>query len=77
VSWGGVVVIGATENEARAKRERLDPGPGVISGGPEQVAEAFRRYGDAGAEWVVAGPVDSSEPDNAYILGELVAPLLR
>ena len=46
-------------------------------GGPERVADAFRRYVDAGAEWVLAGPVDSSDPDNARILGEAVLPLLR
>lgn len=77
VSWGGVVMLGATERDAGAKAERLSPSPGVISGGPEQVADALRRYGDAGAEWVIVGPVDSSDPDNARILGELVAPLLR
>lgn len=77
ISWGGLVVLGATEHEARQKQARLDAGPGVISGGPEHIADACRAYGAAGAEWVIAGPIDSSDPDSAAILGELVAPLLR
>jgi alkanesulfonate monooxygenase SsuD/methylene tetrahydromethanopterin reductase-like flavin-dependent oxidoreductase (luciferase family) len=76
VSWGGLVVMGATEREAHAKRERLGPGPDVIVGGPEAVADALRAFADAGADWLIAGPVDSSDPDNAAILGELVLPLL-
>jgi alkanesulfonate monooxygenase SsuD/methylene tetrahydromethanopterin reductase-like flavin-dependent oxidoreductase (luciferase family) len=70
-------VLGATEAEAEAKRARLDPGPSVLVGGPERVAEAIRSYGDAGAEWVIVGPVDSSDPENAVVLGERVKPLLR
>jgi hypothetical protein len=49
----------------------------VITGGPERVADAFRAYGDGGAEWVISGTIDSADPDNAHILGELVAPLLH
>jgi len=37
----------------------------------------LRAYGAAGAEWVIAGPVDSSDPDNATALGEVVKPLLE
>jgi alkanesulfonate monooxygenase SsuD/methylene tetrahydromethanopterin reductase-like flavin-dependent oxidoreductase (luciferase family) len=77
VSWGGQIVLGATEAEADAKRARLEPAPSVLAGGPERVAEAIRAYGDAGAEWAIVGPVDSSDPDNAAVLGERVKPLLR
>jgi alkanesulfonate monooxygenase SsuD/methylene tetrahydromethanopterin reductase-like flavin-dependent oxidoreductase (luciferase family) len=76
LSWGGLVVMGDTEAAAHAKRDRLDPPPGVIVGGPEQVAERLREYAAAGADWVIVGPVDSSDPENATIFGELVAPLL-
>ena len=31
----------------------------------------------AGARWLMLGPIDSSDPDNAAILGEAVLPLLR
>lgn len=76
-SWGGLVLVGLTEADAEAKRAQRNPSPGVIVGGPERVAEQLRSYLDAGAEWLIAGPLDSSDPDNASILGELVLPLLR
>jgi alkanesulfonate monooxygenase SsuD/methylene tetrahydromethanopterin reductase-like flavin-dependent oxidoreductase (luciferase family) len=77
ISWGGLVVLGADERDAAAKSRRLTPGPHVIVGGPERVADALRDYADAGADWVIIGPVDSSDPENADMLGELVSPLLR
>jgi alkanesulfonate monooxygenase SsuD/methylene tetrahydromethanopterin reductase-like flavin-dependent oxidoreductase (luciferase family) len=75
-SWGGLVLVGATEADAAAKAATRDPGPHVIVGGPERVAERLRLYVDAGARWLVLGPLDSSDPDNAAILGEGVVPLL-
>ena len=45
-------------------------------GGPDHVAEVLRAYGAAGAGWVIVAPVDSSDPDNAGVLGELLKPLL-
>jgi len=77
ISWGGLVVLGADERAAAAKAERLTPAPGVIVGGPERVADALREYAEAGADLIVVGPVDSSNPENASILGERVLPLLR
>lgn len=76
LSWGGLMVLADDDAAARAKAERLDVGPDTIVGGPERVADALRAYADAGAEWVIAGPVDSSDPENAVLLGERVAPLL-
>ena len=76
ISWAGLFVLGADEREARAKADRLDISPEAAVGGPERVAETLRRYGAAGADWVIVGPVDSSDPDNAALLGELVQPLL-
>jgi alkanesulfonate monooxygenase SsuD/methylene tetrahydromethanopterin reductase-like flavin-dependent oxidoreductase (luciferase family) len=76
VSWGGLIVLGESESAADKKRTQLTPGPGVLVGGPERVAEALQAYGDAGAEWVIVGPIDSSAPDNAALLGERVKPLL-
>jgi alkanesulfonate monooxygenase SsuD/methylene tetrahydromethanopterin reductase-like flavin-dependent oxidoreductase (luciferase family) len=49
----------------------------VIVGGPDLVASALRAYVDAGAEWLMVGPIDSSDPDNARILGEEILPRLR
>jgi alkanesulfonate monooxygenase SsuD/methylene tetrahydromethanopterin reductase-like flavin-dependent oxidoreductase (luciferase family) len=76
VSWAGQIVLGADDREAAAKAQRLGTDPGATVGGPERVAEVLRAYGAAGAEWVIVGPVDSSDPDNAIALGELVKPLL-
>jgi alkanesulfonate monooxygenase SsuD/methylene tetrahydromethanopterin reductase-like flavin-dependent oxidoreductase (luciferase family) len=75
-SWGGLVLLGATDAEAERKRAAREPGPEVIVGGPERVADQLRPYVDAGARWLVLGPLDSSDPDNAAILGEQVLPLL-
>jgi len=77
ISWGGLVVLGADERAAAAKVERLSPRPGTIVGGPARVADALRAYADAGADLLVVGPVDSSDPENASILGNEVLPLLR
>lgn len=76
VSWAGLFVLGADEREARAKVQHLDSDSDTLVGGPEQVAEALRGYAAAGAEWAIVGPVDSSDPDNAALLGERVKPLL-
>jgi alkanesulfonate monooxygenase SsuD/methylene tetrahydromethanopterin reductase-like flavin-dependent oxidoreductase (luciferase family) len=76
VSWAGLFVVDRTDRAAHAKAQRLAPSPEATVGGPEQVAEVVRAYGAAGAEWVIVGPVDSSDPDNASVLGELVKPLL-
>ena len=40
------------------------------------MAASLRDFAAAGAEWVIVGPIDSSEPANAVILGEQVTPLL-
>jgi alkanesulfonate monooxygenase SsuD/methylene tetrahydromethanopterin reductase-like flavin-dependent oxidoreductase (luciferase family) len=75
-SWGGLILLAENEQAVGAKRARLDPGPNVLVGGPERVADGLRAYLDAGARWLTVGPVDSSDPDNATMLGEAVLPLL-
>jgi alkanesulfonate monooxygenase SsuD/methylene tetrahydromethanopterin reductase-like flavin-dependent oxidoreductase (luciferase family) len=77
VSWAGQIVLGATERHADAKSRRLGSTAEATVGGPERVAEVLRAYGAAGADWVIVGPVDSSDPDNAAVLGERVKPLLE
>jgi alkanesulfonate monooxygenase SsuD/methylene tetrahydromethanopterin reductase-like flavin-dependent oxidoreductase (luciferase family) len=76
ISWGGLVVIGEDDAAARRKAERLDPPAHAIVGGPERVAERLREYIAVGAEWIIAGPVDSGDVENPAILAERVAPLL-
>jgi alkanesulfonate monooxygenase SsuD/methylene tetrahydromethanopterin reductase-like flavin-dependent oxidoreductase (luciferase family) len=76
LTWGGLVVLGADDRDAQAKARHLDPSVGTLVGGPERVADALRLLATAGASWVIVGPVDACDPENASILGEGVAPLL-
>jgi alkanesulfonate monooxygenase SsuD/methylene tetrahydromethanopterin reductase-like flavin-dependent oxidoreductase (luciferase family) len=77
LSWGGLVVLGDDDEQARAKATRLGAGDHVLVGGPDLVADGLRAYVDAGADWLMVGPVDSSDPDNARILGQEILPRLR
>jgi len=77
VSWGGLVVVADDDAAAEAKAARLGAGDSVIVGGPARVAQVLREYVGAGAEWLMLGPIDSSDPDNARILGEEILPRLR
>ena len=76
-SWGGLVVLADDDVSAAAKADRLGAGDGVIVGGPDLVASALRAYADAGADWLMVGPIDAADPDNARILGEEILPRLR
>jgi alkanesulfonate monooxygenase SsuD/methylene tetrahydromethanopterin reductase-like flavin-dependent oxidoreductase (luciferase family) len=75
-SWGGLVVVAEDDVLAAEKAARLGADATTIVGGPETVARGLQRYADAGAAWVVVAPVDSSDPANARVLGERVAPML-
>jgi alkanesulfonate monooxygenase SsuD/methylene tetrahydromethanopterin reductase-like flavin-dependent oxidoreductase (luciferase family) len=77
ISWGGLVVLAGDDASARAKAKRLGASAGVIVGGPETVAGALRAFVDAGADWLMVGPVDSSDPENARLLGNEVVPRLN
>ena len=72
----GLVVLGGTDEQADEKAERLGAGAGVLVGGPQRVAEGIRAFAELGAAWVILGPIDSSDPENATRLGELVIPAL-
>jgi alkanesulfonate monooxygenase SsuD/methylene tetrahydromethanopterin reductase-like flavin-dependent oxidoreductase (luciferase family) len=76
VSWGGLVVLADDDDVAAAKAARLGAGEHVLVGGPDLIAGALRAYVDAGAEWLMIGPLDSSDPDNARLLGEEILPRL-
>lgn len=70
-TWGGLAVLAPTAAEAEAKRERLNGNrPGIVSGDPAEVAAQIAVYAEAGAGWVILGPIDSSNPENATLLGE-------
>jgi alkanesulfonate monooxygenase SsuD/methylene tetrahydromethanopterin reductase-like flavin-dependent oxidoreductase (luciferase family) len=71
VTWGGLAVLGATPEEARTKSDRLGGDrPGIVRGTPPDVADQIAAYAAAGAAWVILGPVDSSDPSNAAVLGD-------
>lgn len=77
VSWGGLVVLAASDDAARDAAHRLGAPPGTLVGGPATLVGGLREYEAAGADWVIVAPVDSSNPANAARLGAEVAPLLR
>ena len=77
ISWGGLVVLDDDDDAATAKAERLGAGRGTVVGGPRTVAQTLARYRDAGADWVILGPVDSEDPENAERIGQELCTRLR
>lgn len=71
LTWGGLVALGRTDDEAREKAERLGAGPHAIVGSPATVAGQLREFGTAGATWVVLGPLDASNPDNVELVADV------
>jgi len=77
-TWGGLAVLGATAAEAEAKWQRLGGGrPGIVHGTPAEAAGQIAAYAEGGAAWVILGPVDSSDPANAGLVGEAARALRR
>ena len=70
-SWGGLVVLDDRDDRATEKAHRLNASAGTIVGGPRTAAAACAAYADAGAHWIIAGPVDSRSPANAALLVEV------
>ncbi len=77
MSWGGLVVLDRDDDAARAKAERLQAGRDTIVGGYRSVAASLARYRDAGADWVILGPVDPTDAENASVIGSELRPRLR
>ncbi len=73
LTWGGLTVLGASDDAARTKAHRLTAGPGTLVGAPATVAAHLARYVEAGAQWIVLGPVDSSDPRNAELAADVRA----
>jgi alkanesulfonate monooxygenase SsuD/methylene tetrahydromethanopterin reductase-like flavin-dependent oxidoreductase (luciferase family) len=71
ITWGGLVLMGETDEAARAKAASRSLGADVLIGGSARIAEQCAEYVGRGAEWVIAGPIDSSDPANAALLGEV------
>ena len=69
-------MLASSDAVAREKAARLSAPPSALVGAPSTVADALRAYLDAGADWLVLGPVDSSDPANAALTGEVRAHLV-
>jgi alkanesulfonate monooxygenase SsuD/methylene tetrahydromethanopterin reductase-like flavin-dependent oxidoreductase (luciferase family) len=76
-TWGGLTVMGDDDDEAAATAARLGvTAPTTIVGGPATVAARVRAFVEGGADWVILGPVDSSNPENARRLAAVKAQLV-
>ena len=51
--------------------ERRSVAVDVLVGGPARLAEQLDAFVEQGAEWVILGPIDSTDPTNADALGEV------
>lgn len=71
LSWGGLCVLGPDDAAAADRADRLAASPRTVVGGPDTVAARLRAYVEAGASWVILGPVDSSDPANAERLARV------
>jgi len=76
-SWGGLIVLDVDDVAAAEKARRLSAPDFALVGGPATLAARLADYADAGTDWVIAAPVDASDPENARRLGREVLPLLR
>jgi alkanesulfonate monooxygenase SsuD/methylene tetrahydromethanopterin reductase-like flavin-dependent oxidoreductase (luciferase family) len=70
ITWGGLVATGEDDATARAKMAGR-PGGETLVGGPALLARLLGEFAQRGAEWLILGPVDASNPDNAEYLGEV------
>jgi alkanesulfonate monooxygenase SsuD/methylene tetrahydromethanopterin reductase-like flavin-dependent oxidoreductase (luciferase family) len=71
ITWGGLVLTGDDEAAARAKAATRTVADDALVGGPERIAEQLHEFVERGAEWVIGGPIDSSNPENATALGDV------
>jgi alkanesulfonate monooxygenase SsuD/methylene tetrahydromethanopterin reductase-like flavin-dependent oxidoreductase (luciferase family) len=71
ITWGGLVLTGETEAVAQVKAESRSLADDVLIGGPARLAEQLEAFVDLGADWVILGPIDSTDPRNATTLGEV------
>jgi alkanesulfonate monooxygenase SsuD/methylene tetrahydromethanopterin reductase-like flavin-dependent oxidoreductase (luciferase family) len=69
LTWGGLVSLAETQRDADDKAARIGSA-NAIAGTPERVAERLAAYVDAGAQWVILGPIDSTNVQNCALIGE-------
>ncbi len=73
LSWGGQIMLGANDADARDRFGDRDP-KGWVVGGPDRVAERLRAFVDAGARHVIATFPDPSREGVYEMLAERVRP---
>jgi alkanesulfonate monooxygenase SsuD/methylene tetrahydromethanopterin reductase-like flavin-dependent oxidoreductase (luciferase family) len=71
ITWGGLVLTGDDDAAARAKAASRSVADDVLVGGPQALADQLRDFTARGAEWVILGPIDSTDPHNPHPLGEV------
>lgn len=75
LSWGGLVMLGATDGTATEKLGNRNPKEWVV-GGPETVAARFNEFVEAGARHVIATFPDAGKDEVYELLATQVKPLL-
>ncbi|HTD49540.1 MAG TPA: hypothetical protein VK771_03005, partial [Acidimicrobiia bacterium] len=62
---------GDDDASAQAKAHKRTLADDVLVGGPACLARHLARFVERGAAWIIAGPVDASNVENAANLGEM------
>ncbi|MGH2735838.1 MAG: LLM class flavin-dependent oxidoreductase [Actinomycetota bacterium] len=75
LSWGGQVLLGATDAEAEAKLKNRDPSMFIV-GGPDTVARRLGSFVGAGAEHLIVALPDAGDPGGYELLAQEVRPRL-
>ena len=71
ITWGGLVLTGADDTVVEDKAERRSVAVDALVGGPARLAGQLDAFVEQGAEWVILGPIDPTDPTNADALGEV------
>ena len=75
LTWGGLVVIGKDDDEAKEKLGTRDPNQYLV-GGPETVARRLAPFIEAGARHLILTFSDALNPGSYELVAERVKPLL-
>lgn len=75
LSWGGICVLGDSDDAARAKLGSRDPSK-TMWGGPDTLAGKLMGFVAAGARHLIVTPAGSADPEAYEILGAEVGPRL-
>jgi alkanesulfonate monooxygenase SsuD/methylene tetrahydromethanopterin reductase-like flavin-dependent oxidoreductase (luciferase family) len=75
-TWGGLVLLAATDSEARAAAAARASPEAFLVGGPETVAGRLSELVAAGARHLVLTLPNASEPGLFELVGERVKPAL-